>query len=117
MTRQGEAAKSFAAPADVLALAFSDAGEAAGEAVFAGYGLVVPASQEVAYDSYAGLDVKDKVVVVLRYFPEDVDQKTRAVVARYADLRYKAQAARQRGARALVVVTGPRSPNAGATVR
>jgi Peptidase family M28/PDZ domain/PA domain len=116
LTRDGAATQSFAAPADVLALSFSDNGEASGAAVFAGYGIVVPASQNVTYDSYAGLDVKDKIVVVLRYFPEDADQTTRAVLGRYSDLRYKAQAARQRGAKALVVVTGPRSPNAGNTV-
>jgi hypothetical protein len=116
VTRDGGAAQRFAAPDRVLALAFSDTGEASGEAVFAGYGLVVPESQNFGYDSYAGLDVKDKVVVVLRYFPEDADQQTRAMLARYADLRYKAQAARQRGARAMLVVTGPRSPNAGNTV-
>ena len=40
----------------------------------------------------------------------------RAILARYSDLRYKAMAARQRGARALLVVTGPRSPNAGETI-
>ena len=97
----------------VLALSFSDSGSVSGNVVFAGYGLVVPNSQEFGYDSYQGLDVKDKVVIVLRYFPEDADQKTRAILARYADLRYKAQAARQRGAKGMVVVTGPRSPNAG----
>ena len=75
-----------------------------------------PKSQNFGYDSYAGLEVKDKIVVVLRYFPEDADQKTRAILARYADLRYKAQAARQRGAKGMIVVTGPRSPNAGAVV-
>jgi len=84
--------------------------------VFAGYGLVVPDSQEIGYDSYAGLDVKDKVVLVLRYFPEDADQKTRGMLARYSDLRYKAMAARQHGAKAMLVVTGPRSPNAGETI-
>ena len=57
--------------------------------------------------------MKDKIVLVLRYFPEDADQKTRGILARYADLRYKAMAARQRGAKAMLVVTGPRSPNAG----
>ena len=87
-----------------------------GAVVFAGYGLVVPNSQDFGYDSYQGLDVKDKIVVVLRYFPEDADQKTRAILARYADLRYKAQAARQRGAKGMIVVTGPRSPNAGNVV-
>ena len=100
----------------VLALSFSDSGTVSGDVVFAGYGLVVPDSQNFGYDSYQGLDVKDKVVVVLRYFPEDADQKTRGILARYADLRYKAQAARQRGAKGMIVVTGPRSPNAGNVV-
>ena len=87
------------APGDVVALSFSDDGDVSGDVVFAGYGIVVPESQTFGYDSYAGLDVKDKVVLVLRYFPEDADQATRAILARYSDLRYKALAARQRGAR------------------
>src|SRR5579871_1889912 len=98
---------------DVRALSFSDNGDVEGPVVFAGYGIVVPDSQGFPYDSYATLDVKDKVVVVLRYFPEDADQKTKGILARYADLRYKAMAARQHGAKAMIVVTGPRSPNAG----
>jgi hypothetical protein len=106
----------FARTADVQALSFSDNGEASGEVVFAGYGLVVPESQNFGYDSYATLDVKDKVVVVFHYFPEDADQKTRQILSRYSDPRYKAMQARQRGARALLVVTGPRSPNAGQTI-
>ena len=101
---------------DVIALSFSDDAEVTAPVVFAGYGIVVPETQNFGYDSYATLDVKDKIVVVLRYFPEDADQKTKAILARYSDLRYKAMAARQHGAKALVVVTGPRSPNAGLTV-
>ena len=100
----------------VQALSFSDNAEATGPVVFAGYGIVVPSSQSFGYDSYVGLDVKDKIVVVLRYFPEDADADTKSILARYSGLRYKAMAARQRGARALLVVTGPRSPNAGALV-
>lgn len=106
----------FAARADVQALSFSDNGDVQAPVVFAGYGLVVPETQGFGYDSYATLDVKDKVVLVLRYFPEDADRSTRAILARYADLRYKAMAARQHGAKALLVVTGPRSPNAGETI-
>ena len=108
--------RSFLQRSDVQALSFSDNGEVTGPVVFAGYGIVVPDSQNFGYDSYATLDVTDKVVLVLRYFPEDADQKTKGILARYADLRYKAMAARQRGAKALLVVTGPRSPNAGETV-
>jgi hypothetical protein len=114
VTRTG--ARTFTAPREIQALSFSDEADVTGPAVFAGYGIVVPEAQNFGYDSYAGLDVQDKIVVVLRYFPEDADQKTRAILARYADLRYKAMAARQRGARALLVVTGPRSPNAGRLV-
>jgi hypothetical protein len=102
--------------ATARALSFSGNGDSTGPVVFAGYGLVVPDSQEFGYDSYAGLDVKDKIVLALRYFPEDAEPKTRAILARYSDLRYKAMAARQRGAKALIVVTGPRSPNAGELV-
>jgi hypothetical protein len=115
-SRVSVGARMFSGSGVVQALSFSDDGEVSGAAVFAGYGIVVPESQGFGYDSFATLDVKDKVVVVLRYFPEDADQKTRAILSRYADLRYKAMAARQRGAKALVVVTGPRSPNAGLTV-
>jgi len=116
VVKPGVAPQSFNTIEHVQALSFSDNGEVNGSVVFAGYGLVVPESQNFGYDSYVGLDVKDKVVVVFRYFPEDADQKTRAILSRYSDLRYKAMAARQRGARALIVVTGPRSPNAGATI-
>ena len=79
----------------VRALSFSDNGDVEGPLVFAGYGIVVPENQGLSYDSYATLDVKDKVVLVLRYFPEDADQKTKAILSRYADLRYKAMAARR----------------------
>ncbi len=111
-----DAARMFITREHVQALSFSDSSEVTGSVVFAGYGLVVPDAQNFGYDSYAGLDVKDKVVLVLRYFPEDADQKSKSMLARYADLRYKAMAARQRGARAMLVVTGPRSPNAGETI-
>src|SRR5438105_2666931 len=109
-------ARSFTARTDIQALSFSDNADASGAVVFAGYGIVVPEAQNFGYDSYATLDVKDKVVLVLRYFPEDADIKTKGILARYADLRYKALAARQRGAKALLVVTGPKSPNAGETI-
>jgi Zn-dependent M28 family amino/carboxypeptidase len=108
--------QTFAAPSDVVALSFSDDATVSAPVVFAGYGIVVPESQNFGYDSYATLDVKDKAVVVFRYFPEDADNETKSILARYSDLRYKALAARQRGAKALLVVTGPRSPNAGQTV-
>jgi hypothetical protein len=115
MTRNGEVER-WSAQDAVQALSFSDSSEVSGPVVFAGYGLTVPDTQGFSYDSYATLDVKDKIVLVLRYFPEDAADDVRATLARYSGLRYKALMARDRGAKGLLVVTGPRSPNAGTTV-
>ena len=117
--------RTFAGRTDVQALSLSDSGTIAGPVVFAGYGIVLPDGQGgivlpdgqgAGYDSYASLDVKDKIVLVLRYFPEGADPQTKHLLARYSGLRYKALAARTRGAKALLVVTGPNSPNAGETI-
>src|SRR5208283_1650962 len=45
---------------------FSSSGSFTGPVVFAGYGA---SADEFHYDDYAGTDVKDKIVVVLRYEP------------------------------------------------
>ncbi len=100
----------------VRAMSFSESGSVSGDLVFAGYGLSVPETDGFSYDSYATLDVADKIVMVLRYFPEDTDGELRGILSRYSGLRYKALAARERGAKGLIVVTGPRSPNAGSLV-
>ena len=101
---------------DFRPLAFTGNGAVTGEVVFAGYGLRVPGKEGKEYNSYAGLDVKDKIVLILRYAPEDVSPERRADLNRYAGLRYKALTAREQGAKALLVVTGPNSPGAGELV-
>ncbi len=111
---EGAAARVWDDRTAVRALSFSESGAVSGPLVFAGYGLEVPETDGFSYDSYATLDVTDKIVVALRYFPEDAEQDLRSTFSRYSSLRFKAQAARQRGAAGLIVVTGPRSPNAGA---
>ena len=75
--------------------------------MFVGYGLSVPGEMGEGYDAYAGLDVKDKIVVALRYVPEAVDAERRQLLNRYAGLRYKAMLAREHGAKAFLVVAGP----------
>ena len=102
---------------DFRPLAFTANGTVEGDVVFAGYGLSVPGKLGEGYDSYAGLDVSNKVVLVLRYVPEEADAKRRQELNRYAGLRYKALIARNRGAKALLVVTGPTSPSAGELAR
>lgn len=101
----------------VRGLSFSESTTASGPLVFAGYGIVIPETDGFSYDSFATLDVTDKIVLVLRYFPEDSEGELRALFSRYSDLRFKAAALRRRGALGMVVVTGPRSPGAGRLVR
>ncbi len=98
---------------DFRPLAFTENASAEGQLAFAGYGLSVPEGGGARYNSYDGLDVKDKIVLILRFVPEAVDPQRRAQLNRYAGLRYKAMLARERGARAVLFVTGPNSPQAG----
>ena len=112
----GEQRAEWSGEESIRGLSFSENGRVSGPVIFAGYGITVPEGQDLAYDSYATLDVEDKIVLVLRYFPEDADDDTRGVLARYSGLRFKAMRARELGAKALLLVTGPRSPNAGETI-
>lgn len=92
-------------------LAFSDVGEFPPSGiVFAGYGIVAPAGDDFEeYDSYVHLDVKDKWVLVYRFVPEAISPELRQHLSLYASLRHKAMTARDKGARGLLVVSGPNS--------
>jgi Tol biopolymer transport system component len=100
---------SYQVDKDWRPLSFSGTGEfEPAPLVFAGYGIVASAAKpEDAYDSYVHLDVKDKWVIVFRYLPDDVAPEKRQQLSRPSQLRFKASFARERGARGLVVVTGP----------
>lgn len=113
-TSLAAADRAFQVETNFRPLSFSADGEVSGEVVFAGYGLSVPGPLGTGYDSFANLDLTDKIALVLRYVPERVDAKRRQQLNRYAGLRYKALLARERGAKAILVATGPNSPNAGA---
>lgn len=71
-------------------------GYADANVVFCGYGLDAP-----AFDEYAHVDAKGKVVMVLGGVPNFLPG---AVTDKYADIREKARAAQRHGACALVVV-------------
>lgn len=92
-------------------LAFSRSGSVpASPLVFAGYGLLVPADQgRAAIDEYAGIDVRDRWVMVFRDLPGSFEGETRQALQQYASLRYKAMVARDHGARGILFVSGPKS--------
>ncbi|HXB73367.1 MAG TPA: M28 family peptidase [Candidatus Acidoferrales bacterium] len=60
-------------PEDFIPFNFSHTGKLAGTVVFAGYGITAP---EYNYDDYAGIDVKGKIVMVLRHEPQESDEKS-----------------------------------------
>lgn len=90
---------------DFRPLASSSNGEVSGKVVFAGYGLKVSDGTTFDYDSYAGLDVKDKIVMVLDGIPEEADSEKEFLFERYGSKGYKQMIARENGAKALLIVS------------
>lgn len=92
-------------------IAFSQTGSVeAAPIVFAGYGIAAPADDgQEEYDSYVHLDVKDKWVMVFRFMPEGISPERRQQLSRFASLRFKTMLLRDKGARGMIVVSGPTS--------
>jgi hypothetical protein len=92
---------------DFTPVSFSAESEFSGPVVFAGYGISDPQRD---YDDYAGLDVKGKVVLALRFEPHDANGKSRWGKDDWtpdAHLETKARAAAEHGAAALLLVNPP----------
>jgi hypothetical protein len=73
--------------------------------VFAGYGLTVPG---LSYDDYAGVDVSGKAVLILSHEPQENDRYSRLNGNQpipESSLYAKATAAKNRGARVLIVIS------------
>ena len=95
------------AAADWTPLGLSSPGAFAGELAFAGYGIEAPG---VGYRELEGIDVKGKVVLMLRYEPQEKDDASPfdgRRPSRWSAMRYKVLQARERGASAVVFATGP----------
>ena len=97
---------------DFIPINFSGSGSVEGEVVFAGYGAT---AEEFGYDDYFHLDVKDKIVLVMRYEPrffseEDSSEQDEGRsgsgrrMTRHSHLIAKAIQARMRGAKAVLLV-------------
>ena len=97
---------------DFGVVGFSAEGKFDGPVVFAGYG--ISTTEFGGYDDYAGLDVKGKVVLVLRYEPHDaagtgVSRFTgkKDVWSPEASMMSKMRLAAKHGAAALLIVNPP----------
>ena len=92
---------------DFVPLGISDPGTVSGQVVFAGYGIT---AAEYNYDDYAHLDVKGRIVLVLRHEPQERDDKSVFMGREYtshAGIVQKAINARLHGAVALLLVNDP----------
>jgi hypothetical protein len=91
---------------DYIPLSFSSVGSFTGPVVFVGYGA---SADEFSYDDYFHFDVRDKIVVVLRYEPQGFTQESGErgkLYTHHAYLITKAINARNHGAKAVVLVNG-----------
>ncbi len=102
-TEGGENKKSFKFDKDFTVMSSSGEGQMSAGVVFAGYGISAP---EQKYDDYAGVDVKDKAVLVLRYAPRYSRRGESLVPREHAYLQTKYDNAVRHGASAFLLVTG-----------
>jgi Zn-dependent M28 family amino/carboxypeptidase len=105
--------RAFAIDNDYLPMRFSKEGQFSGSVAFVGYGVTAP---EMGYDDYAGIDVKGKVVIAMRYEPMDARGQSRLAPrgdvsgwSEHATFSAKTKAAADHGAAALLLVTPPDS--------
>jgi hypothetical protein len=100
----GQAKSELKLNQDFVPFSFSQSGMVSAPLVFAGYGV---SAEEFGYDDYAGLDVKDKIVVVLRYEPATFATKTSDHgLTHHSQLITKAINARNHGAKGLILFNG-----------
>ena len=88
-------------------LAVSTNGMATGELVFVGYGITAP---DLGYDDYAGVEVRDRIVVAITGDPRSQDAANpfrRPEAYHYGERAHKLINARQHGAAAILLVPHP----------
>jgi Peptidase family M28/PA domain len=91
-------------PDEFVPFNFSQTGPLTGAVVFAGYGITAP---EYGYDDYAGLDVKGKIVLVLRHEPQESDPKSvfeGKTFTQHAQFASKATNAKMHGASGVILI-------------
>ncbi len=94
---------SYKLDADFAPFAFSENNSFGGDVIFAGYGFAIN-EDSLKWNDYAGLDVKGKIVLLLRGDPEI--EKTASPFIKYSRDRDKVLQAKDNGATAVLLVSG-----------
>jgi len=104
LIQNGDTKSSLKLNQDYVPFSFSSSGTVSAPLLFAGYGVT---ADEFGYDDYAGLDAKEKIVVVLRYEPAGFAAKSgNQGLTTHAQLVTKAINARNHGAKGMILVNG-----------
>src|SRR6266446_3115094 len=83
---------------------FSSRAKVSGSVVFVGYGIT---AREYNYDDYAGVDVKDKLALILRHEPQEFDEKSvfaGKVYTEHSQFFSKVVNAKNHGARGVILI-------------
>ena len=89
---------------DFIPVNFSAREKMSGGVVFAGYGITAP---EYNYDDYKGIDVRGKIVLIMRHEPQEFDEKSifaGKVYTQHSQFWSKASNAKMHGARGVVLM-------------
>ena len=87
-----------------IPFSLSSSGSVSAPVVFVGYGIT---ANEYHYDDYAGIDVKDKIVLLVRHEPQENDEKSvfqGKELTRHSTFATKAVNAKMHGARGVILV-------------
>lgn len=102
--RLGGQSRAMKQGTDFVPLNLSGNGNASGAVVFAGYGITAP---EYHYDDYSRVDVRDKVVILLRHEPQENNDKSVFAgkdLTQHAVFSSKIVNAKLHGAKAVLIV-------------
>lgn len=102
--RRDGAKAHFVPGEDFAPFFFSSAGTVNADVVFAGYGITAP---DLGHDDYEGLDVKGKLVLVLRHTPQEKKEDNSFNGTEHALFLTKATNAQKHGALGMLLVTDP----------
>lgn len=107
ITSSGET-EEYEVKKDFIPLGLSYNGKASGDIVFCGYGISAP---PLNYDDFKDengneIDVKGKIVVIMRYSPTYTDVKDDSFRG-YEEIRIKMSGIRNRGPAGVIMISGP----------
>lgn len=107
----GSFKRKYTVSQDFEPVSFSKTGEfKEAPLMFVGYGIKAPANdKEPEYNSYQGLDVKGKWVLLLADIPNEISPSRRHHLNLYSRLQHKVTVAKNEGAIGVLVMNGPES--------